>query len=103
MAVVEEVVRMLPKACGDSDPRSLRTKRSRSGSHGESRDRKPSPANGHGIQATTESLLDQLAVRLARSGGPILVASRSEIRWPKPVVTLLAGFAGDRRPPVLSS
>src|SRR6266513_5945870 len=36
MAVVEEAVRMMPTACGDSDSRSFRTKRSRSGSHGES-------------------------------------------------------------------
>src|SRR6516165_11140038 len=32
--------------------------------------------DGHGIPATTESLLDQLAVRLAGTGGPLLVASR---------------------------
>src|SRR6266576_2306617 len=36
---------------------------------------------------TTESPLDQLAVRLAGTGGPILVGSRSEIGWPKSVVT----------------
>src|SRR6266576_4934921 len=56
MAVVEEAVRMMPTACGDSDSRSFRTKRSRSVAMG-----------------------NQLAVRLAGGGGPILVASRSEI------------------------
>ena len=64
-------VRMMPTACGDSDSRSFRTKRSRSVAMG-----------------------NQLAVRLAGSGGPILVASRSEVGWPKPVLTSLAGFAG---------
>ncbi len=31
--------------------------------------------DGHGIATTTESLLDQFAVRLAGTGDPILVAS----------------------------
>jgi len=35
--------------------------------------------------------------------GAILVVSRSEIGWPKSVVTSLAGFAGARRPPVPAS
>jgi len=57
---------------------------------GESRDRKPSPARWPWHPATSESLLDQLAVRLAGTGGPLLVASRSEIGWPKSVAVLLA-------------
>ena len=32
--------------------------------------------DGHGIPATTESLLDQCAIRLADAGGPILLGSR---------------------------
>jgi len=55
-------------------------------------------SDGHGIPATSESLLDQHAVRLAATSGPILLASWSEIGWPKSVVTSLAGFAGARRP-----
>jgi len=51
--------------------------------------------DGHGIPATTESLLDQCAERLAGTGSPILLASRSEIGWPKSVVTSLAGFASE--------
>jgi len=72
---------------------------SRSGSRGESRDRKPSPARW---AMAFRPRLSPCSIS-SRYGSQALVARfwlpvGGEIGWPKSVVTSLAGFAGARRP-----
>ena len=64
------------RICGDSGPRTCEQSAQGLVAVGKAVIGNQVLPDGHGIPAASESLLDQLAVRLAGTGGPILVASR---------------------------
>jgi hypothetical protein len=90
IVVVEEVVRMIPRLVA-TPIRGCEQRASRSGSRGKAVIGNRILPDGHGIPATTESPLDQLAVGLAVPNQPVVVPE-----FPRP-------SGRNRRPPVPAS
>ena len=67
---------MIRTACGDSGPRTCEQSAQGLVAVGIAVIGNQVLPDGNATPATSESLLDELAVRLADTGGPILVASR---------------------------
>ena len=67
---------MIRTACGDSGPRTCEQSAQGLVAVGIAVIGNQVLPGGNGITASSESLLDRLAVRFADTGGPILVASR---------------------------